>query len=208
MKLFLQYILDHRYKELVQAELDLLGHSYAIIELELSEVPLPPEVKYAVMKSALEKYDVEMSQTKGSILVSNIKRLIASSVNEHVNGPPYIKYPVLLSQKLGHSYSYLSALFSKAQCSTLERYVMAKRIDVVKQMLVKEELGLSEIAWRLGYCSVAHLSNQFKKITGSTPTAFRAAARTKGLPNGILCEACRQSWTGVLEKAGHASALD
>jgi hypothetical protein len=71
------------------------------------------------------------------------------------------------------------------------------------QLLVKEDLGLSEIAWRLGYCSVAHLSNQFKKVTGTTPTGFKAMARAGVVPNGILCEACRGSWMAMLEEAQH-----
>jgi hypothetical protein len=134
MRLFLQFILDHRYKELVQAELDMLGMSFAIISLETEDLALAPDVKYNVMKRAMEKYEQEMSLTKQTLLVSKLKRIVAETVQQHVQGPPYIKYSVFLCEKLGHSYSYLSTLFSQAQCSTLEHYIIAQRIEVVKQL--------------------------------------------------------------------------
>lgn len=203
MKLFLQFISDHHYTEIVQAELELRGYSYTLVELEMEELPLPPGIKYAVMKFALEKCELEMSQDHDSVLVSKMKDIIAGSMREHINGPPHIKYSVYLSEQLGHPYAYLSRLFSKAQCSTLERHIIALRTEMVKQLLVEEDLGLSEIAWRLGYCSVAHLSNQFKKITGTTPSAYKDLTRLGKLPNGIICEPCRQSLMGLLEGAGH-----
>lgn len=194
MKLFLQYMTDHRYKEILQAELGLIGHAYTIAELEETDLGIAPGMMYKVMNSALEKYEGEGSVTARSLLFAKLKTTVSESIRSHVDGPPYIKYAVYLSETLHHSYHYLSTLFSQMQGSTLEHYIISQRIELVKQMLVKEGLGLSEISWKLGYCSVPHLSNQFKKITGYTPTSYKVMATKRVVPLRILCEPCTQPW--------------
>lgn len=201
MNLFLRFIQDHRYKEILRAELELRGYSYSIIELELIDLPIPSTVAHASMKAAFRKYDLGTAQSKQRTTVSRIRCIVAGSIRGNVSGPPYIKYPELLSKELGHSYAYLSALYSKTHGHTLQQHIIAQRIEVVKEMLLKEDVGLSEIAWRMGYSSVAHLSNQFKNITGVRPTAFKAMGQIGEIPTRVLCEACKEVWVEQLEQA-------
>jgi AraC-like DNA-binding protein len=194
MKIFLRYISDLRYKELLKEELELIGEKYEISHLEESDLLISPEVKYKLLKNALAKYFGEVLCSAKGLLFIKLKTAVVETLRKHANGPPYIKYSSFLSEKLRHSYPYLSSLFSQMHGSTLEHYIISQRIEVVKRMLVQEGLGLSEIAWKLGYCSVPHLSNQFKKITGSTPTTYKTMAQHRAVPAGVLCTACKQAW--------------
>jgi YesN/AraC family two-component response regulator len=200
--MFLRYMSDQRYKELLQAEFALIGKIFSIKDLEKEDLMLDPHEKYTIMENALIKYYDDTCETNRSLLYKRIKKIVTETIRENVNGPPYIKYAVYLSDELNHSYPYISALFSHMHGSTLEHYIIMQRIEVVKQMLLKQALGLSEIAWKIGYCSVGHLSNQFKKVTGLTPTDYRSKARSEEMPFGILCESCKELWVRHLD--GHA----
>jgi AraC-like DNA-binding protein len=197
MKLFLRFMSDHRFKVLLQAELGSIGESHDIAELEDAQLAIPPDVKYKVMHSALVRYAGEVSNTREGLLLAQIKTTISEALEGNTDGPPYIRYAVYLSDKLHHSYPYLSAIFSHMNGSTLENYIISQRIELVKHMLVDKGLGLSEIVWKLGYCSVAHLSNQFKKITGSTPTGYKRMVQEDAISLGILCEPCKQRWMAL-----------
>lgn len=190
---------DRRFKEKLQTELELIGEPHGIEELEQRELAIPPEVMYNAMNSALIKYFGEVSNTARGLLFSKIKHTVSEALEKNSDGPPHIKYATYLSDKLDHSYHYLSTLFSQMNGTTLENYIIAQRIELVKHMLVEHGLGLSEISWRLGYCSVPHLSNQFKKITGSTPTKYKLMAQEDVISFGIICEPCKQRWMAMLE---------
>jgi AraC-like DNA-binding protein len=194
MKYFLRTMSDRRFKELLVAELELVGRTYTLEELEENELMIGADVKYTAMNNALKKCYEEKSGTSKSLLYERLKNTIRDAMQDNTNGPPYIKYSSYLSQTLNYSYPYLSALFSQMNGSTLEQYIITQRIEVAKRLLVEQGLGLSEIAWKLGYCSVPHLSNQFKRITGSTPTTYKTMAQHKTSPAGVLCDACKQAW--------------
>jgi AraC family transcriptional regulator len=176
----------------------LVGEFHEIVELENTELDIPPDVKYMVLQAALTKYVSETSNTRDSLLLEKIKKTVSAALESNSNGPPHIKFATYLSDTLHHSYPYLSTIFSKMNGCTLENYIISGRVELAKRMLVDQGLGLSEIAWKLGYCSVAHLSNQFKKITGSTPTRYKALAQKDVISFGILCEPCKQAWLAQL----------
>jgi AraC-like DNA-binding protein len=120
-----------------------------------------------LMKSGLELMD-----DKKSILVEKIKSVIVELV--HYNDEQIkINLSDYLSDKLSHNYTYLANLFSEVKGTTIEQFYLAHKIEKVKELLVYDELNLTEIAYKLHYSSVAHLSNQFKKMTGLTPSHFK-----------------------------------
>ncbi len=124
------------------------------------------------LKSALRLLGFELMEDKKSALVEKIKSTIIDMIQGEEEIPK-TKFSVYLSQQLNHNYTYLSNLFSQVKGITIEHFIQSYKIERVKQLLLYNELTVTEIAWKLQYSSVAHLSNQFKKITGVTPTHFK-----------------------------------
>jgi YesN/AraC family two-component response regulator len=125
-----------------------------------------------ILSTSLKKIGLELLDDKKNIMVEKIKTIIIELV--HYN-EDQIKTNLsdYLSEKLNHNYTYLSNLFSEIKGTTIEKYYLSNKIERVKELLVYDELNLTEIAWKLHYSSVAHLSNQFKKMTGLTPSHFK-----------------------------------
>ncbi len=130
------------------------------------------EQKLSKLRTELEFLGFELMEDKKSMLVEEIKSIIVEMVQ--TEAVPKTKFSEYLSKQLNHNYIYLSNLFSKVKGITIEQFILNHKIERVKQLLLHNELTLSEIAWKLKYSSVAHLSNQFKKVTGITPTYFKA----------------------------------
>ena len=151
------------------------------------EIHLPEKInaKQAdVLKASLAAVGLELIDTRMSGLIEKIKQLVIRKArNEVEEKDKKTKLSVFLSQNLHHEYTYLSSLFSSVEGRTIENYFIEQRIERVKELLVYKEMTLSAIAFELEYSSVAHLSNQFKKITGLTPSHFKevGAARRKML---------------------------
>jgi AraC-like DNA-binding protein len=124
-------------------------------------------------RSALLKYGLELMDDKKSVLIQKIKNVIIEVVH-YSEEPLPIKFSEFLSQKLNHDYTYLANLFSEVQGTTIEKFFIAHKIERVKELLVYDEITLTEIAYRMHYSSLAHLSTQFKKVTGLTPSHFKA----------------------------------
>jgi AraC-like DNA-binding protein len=162
-----------RCKMVVKSELEKLGLHYATVEL--GEVEIQEEItdrQRALLGSALRKTGLELMDDKRSILVEKIKTIIIELV--HYNDEQIkINLSDYLSEKLDLNYTYLANLFSEVKGTTIEHFYLSHKIEKVKELLVYDELNLTEIAWKLHYSSVAHLSNQFKKMTGLTPTHFK-----------------------------------
>ena len=125
------------------------------------------QFKVALLKSGLELMD-----DKKSVLIQKIKNVIVELVH-YSEEPLTIKFSEFLSQKLNHDYTYLANLFSEVQGTTIEKFIISHKIERVKELLVYNELKLTEIAYQMHYSSVAHLSTQFKKVTGLTPSYFK-----------------------------------
>jgi AraC-like DNA-binding protein len=157
----------------VKSELEKHGLHYTIVELGEAVIRenLSAE-QMDLLAIGLKKSGLELMDDKKSILVEKIKAVIIELV--HYNEEQLkINLSDYLSEKLNHNYTYLANLFSEVKGTTIEQFYLAHRIEKVKELLVYDELNLTEIAYRLHYSSVAHLSNQFKKMTGLTPSHFK-----------------------------------
>jgi len=162
-----------RCKMLVKSELEKLGLHYIAVELGEAEIREDISTEQLDRLSiALNKSGLELMDDKKSILVEKIKAVIIELV--HYNDEQIkINLSDYMSEKLNYNYTYLANLFSEVKGTTIEKYYLAHKIEKVKELLVYDELNLTEIAYKLNYSSVAHLSNQFKKITGLTPSHFK-----------------------------------
>jgi AraC-like DNA-binding protein len=130
------------------------------------------------LSSRLSTEGFELIDNRKSRLIEQIKSALISQIqNEYPD--KRISLSKFLAQQLNHDYSYLSSLFSSVEGKTIEHYFIQQKIEKVKELLVYDELTLSEIAYKLGYSSVAHLSNQFKKETGLTPSHFKTIGSAK-----------------------------
>jgi len=163
-----------RCKMIVKSELDNLGIHYTVVEL--GEVQIPKKlntVKYNILTAALLTHGLEVMEDKKSRLIERIKNVIVELI--HYNDEPLrVNFSDFLSEKLDYDYNYLSNLFSEVKGTTIEQYIISHKIERVKELLMYDELTLTEIAFKLHYSSVAHLSNQFKKTTGLTPSFFKS----------------------------------
>lgn len=179
MKLYIKYMVSIRCKMLVKAELDKMGLHYSKVELGEADIEenISPE-KWNELNAALKKSGIELMDDKKSILIEKIKTVIIELVH-YSEEPLEINFSAYLSKKLDHDYTYLANLFSESQGTTIEHFLIVHKIERVKELLVYDELNITEIAWKLGYSSVAHLSNQFKKMTGLTPSFFKKIKEKK-----------------------------
>jgi AraC-like DNA-binding protein len=162
-----------RCKMIVKEELLKLGLDYESIELGMVELIEPlTEWEKTELKKGLQRSGLELLDDKKSILIERIKNVITELI--HYNDElPKVNYSTFLSDKLDYDYTYLSNIFSEVKGITIQQYIIINKIEKVKELLLYNELTLTEIAYRLHYSSVAHLSNQFKKVTGLSPSFFK-----------------------------------
>ena len=162
-----------RCQMVVKYELEKMGLHHTRVELGETEImeELSAEQR-DTLSTSLNKIGLELLDDKKNIMVEKIKTIIIELV--HYN-EDQIKTNLsdYLAEKLNHNYTYLSNLFAEVKGTTIEKFYLSNKIERVKELLVYDELNLTEIAWKLHYSSVAHLSNQFKKMTGLTPSHFK-----------------------------------
>ena len=157
----------------VKSELEKLGLHYVIVDLgEADIMEEMTSVQLTQLGIALKKTGLELMDDKKSILVEKIKAIIVDLVHYN-NDQLKVNLSDYLSEKLNHDYTYMANLFSEVQGTTIEHFIIAHKIERIKELIIYDELTITEIAWKLNYSSVAHLSNQFKKVTGLTPTHFK-----------------------------------
>jgi AraC family transcriptional regulator len=175
MKLHIKNMVCDRCKRVVREELEGLGIELTMVELgEVETVAEIDASKLKEVKSVLESNGFELLDDRKLALVEHIKTLVIEEVqNLKGHKPAQMNFSDYLSEKIGYEYSYLSNLFSSETGQTIEQYIIAQKVEKVKEWLSYNELTLSEIAWRLSYSSTAHLSNQFKKVMGMTPGEFK-----------------------------------
>lgn len=162
-----------RCQMVVKAELEKLGLRYCNVkigEAEIIDTILPEQL--TELDIALKKSGLLLMDDKKSILVEKIKNAIIELVH-YTEDQIKVNLSDYLSENLNYDYTYLANLFSEVKGTTIEKFYLAHKIEKVKELIVYDELNLSEIAYKLHYSSVAHLSNQFKKFTGLTPTHFK-----------------------------------
>lgn len=171
----------HRCVIVVQQELEKLGIkpiSIRLGEVELAESPTQEQVNE--IRNALSTVGFELIDDRKSKLIVQIKTLIIDVV--HHQKKLKTNLSDYLAEQISKDYSHLSSLFSEVEGTTIEQYAIHQRIERVKELLVYNELTLSQIAYEMGYSSVAYLSNQFKKITGLTPSHFKKIGENKRVP--------------------------
>ena len=163
-----------RCKMVVKEELNNLNLHY--LNISLGEVEIMEnltEKQHDDLKAALKKSGLELMDDKKSVLLEKIKNVVVEMVH-YTDEVPSVNFSDYLHEKLHYDYTYLANLFSETEGITIEHYIMNHKIERVKELIIYDELNLTEIAQKLHYSSVAHLSNQFKKITGLTPSFFKS----------------------------------
>ncbi len=177
MTLTIRNMVCDRCKRVVRDELEKLGLTLNRVELgEVDVQTMPATLSLDTIRQVLQTNGFDLIDDKKQSLVEHIKVLLINEI-QHLKGEKLSaeNFSTFLERKVGYEYSYLSGLFSAGEGQTLEKYIIALKIEKVKEWLQYDELTLSEIAWRLSYSSVQHLSNQFRQVTGQTPGQFRKA---------------------------------
>lgn len=165
---------------IVKAELNKLGLKHGAVDLgEVDIIGKMSARQREQLKTALLKAGLELMDDQKAILVERIKNAIVEMIHYEDDIPPKVKKSVYISEKLNHNYTYLANVFSETTGVTIEHYILLHKIERAKELIIYDELNLSEIAYKLHYSSVAHLSNQFKKITGLTPSFFKSLKHKK-----------------------------
>lgn len=179
MKLYIKYMVSSRCIMIVKAALNELGIVFRSVELGVVEVmePLTP-VQYGQLQSALLPSGLELMEDRKAILIEKIKHVIIEMLYD-ADELPKLKNSAYIADKMQQDYTYLSNLFSEVTGTTIEHFIIALKIERAKELLLYDELNLTEISYKLNYSSVAHLSNQFKKVTGLTPSFFKKLRRKR-----------------------------
>lgn len=173
MKLYVKYMVSLRCKLMVTEELAKLGIRYGAIELGMVETleniepALRDQLKTNLLKSGLELLDAPKA-----ILIEKIKVAVIEMIH-YSDELPRVNFSEYISEKLGYDYTYLANTFSEVKGITIQQFILNHKIERVKELLLYDEMNLTEISYKLHYSSVAHLSNQFKKITGLTPSFYK-----------------------------------
>jgi AraC-like DNA-binding protein len=174
MKLYIKYMVSIRCKMMVKEELTKLGLHYMNVDLGVAEIMESiSKEQHDHLKAGLLKSGLELMDDKKAILIEKIQNVIIEMVH-YLDELPKTNFSDYLSDKLNHDYTYMANLFSETKGITIEHFIIRHKIERVKELIIYDELNLSEIAWKLHYSSVAHLSHQFKKITGLTPSFFKS----------------------------------
>lgn len=173
----------HRCRLVVQAELEKLGLNPLSVELgevTLQESALTDEQLTAI-NNAMQQVGFELMDDRKSRMIEKIKNVIINAIH-HAGEPTAQKFSHLIAAELHYDYPYLSRLFAEVEGITIEHYIIQQKIEKVKEYLIYDELSLSQIAFNMGYSSTAHLSAQFKKATGLTPSQFKALQNKERKP--------------------------
>lgn len=173
MKLYIKYMVSLRCKLMVKEELKKLGLHDVSVDLGMIEIreTITPE-QHEELKINLLKSGLELLDDKKGILIDKVKNVIIEMIH-YSDEVPKTNYSDFISKKLGLDYTYLSNIFSEVKGVTIQQFIISHKIERVKELLLYNELNLTEIAWKLHYSSVAHLSNQFKKVTGLSPSFYK-----------------------------------
>lgn len=162
-----------RCKMIVTEALGQMGLRHAAVELGMVEIlDTISEEQRNTLKTELLRSGLELLDDKRSILIERIKNVITEMIH-YSDELPKVNYSDFISEKLGYDYTYLSNIFSEVKGVTIQQFIIVNKIERVKELLLYDELNLTEISYKLHYSSVAHLSNQFKKVTGLSPSFFK-----------------------------------
>lgn len=166
-------MVSNRCKMAVKDELRNLGLHFIVVDL--GEVEIMENItaeQREVLKANLLLSGLELMDDKRAMLIEKIKNIIIQMVH-HTDENIKVNFSNYLSEKMNHDYTYLSNLFSEVQGTTIEHFIISHKIERIKELIIYGEHNITEIAWKMGYSSVAHLSSQFKKVTGLSPSHFK-----------------------------------
>lgn len=173
MFIYIRYMVSMRCKMVVKQELQKLGLHYVNVDLGTIEIleNITGSQKKQLQKN-LKSFGLELLDDQRNIIIAKIKALIIEMIH-YSDELPKVNYSEYISEKLGYDYTYLANTFSEVKGITIQQFIIINKIERAKELLVYDELNLTEISYKLHYSSVAHLSNQFKKVTGLTPSFFK-----------------------------------
>ncbi len=179
MKIFIQNMVSLRCKMMVKSELDKLGIAYKSVEL--GEVLLAEPITEALkqkLKEELHKSGLELIIDKKAILIEKIINIIVEMVH-YSDEYPNVNFSTFLSEKMHQDYHKMAEIFSKTKGISIEHFIILHKIEKIKELIIYDDLSLTEIAFKLHYSSVAHLSKQFKQVTGLSPSFFKSISKLK-----------------------------
>ena len=166
-------MVSNRCKMAVRDELKKLGMHFIVVDLGVVEIMENISMeKRLILKEGLLISGLELMDDKKAILIEKIKNIIIEMIH-HSDEVIKVNFSDYLSEKLDHNYTYLANLFSEVQGTTIEQFIISHKIERIKELMIYGELNITEIAWKMNYSSVAHLSSQFKKVTGLSPSHFK-----------------------------------
>ncbi len=173
MKLFIKYMVSLRCKLAVKEELKKMGLHFIVVDLgEVEIMENLSGLQIEELKAALLNSGLELMDDKRAILIEKIKNVITEMIH-FTDELPEKKYSNYISEKLNHDYTYLSNIFSEVKGITIQQFIIIHKVERIKELIIYDELNITEIAWKMNYSSVAHMSNQFKKVTGLSPSHFK-----------------------------------
>ena len=181
--LYIKNMVCNRCIRVVNEEITNLN--FEIESLELGRVDIsrePGEVEIVQIKKVLEKNGFELIDDKKSRLIESIKTVVIELIHYEKEKAGHMNISDFIAKEIGYDYSYLSYFFSAVEGTTIEKYLIKQKIERAKELLIYNELSLNEIAWEMGYSSVQHLSGQFKKITGFSPSQFKKVKERRRKP--------------------------
>ncbi len=175
-------MVSNRCKMAVKEELKKLGLHFIVVDL--GEVEIMENIsmeKRELLKANLLNSGLELMDDRKAMLIEKIKNVIIEMVH-HSDEIIKVNFSDYLSEKMNHDYTYLSNLFSEVQGTTIEHFIISHKIERIKELIIYGEHNITEIAWKMGYSSVAHLSSQFKKVTGLSPSHFKQLKNKRRSP--------------------------
>jgi AraC-like DNA-binding protein len=172
-ELHIEFMVSLRCKMVVKSALDGLGIKYGCIDL--GKVDILEEISNSQLESLGKELHINglnILDTRKSILIERIKNVVIEMVH-YSDDLPLMNYSEYISQKLDYDYNYLSNIFSEVKGITIQQFILLHKVEKIKELILYDELNLTEISYKLHYSSLAHLSNQFKKVTGLSPFFFK-----------------------------------
>lgn len=182
MKLYIKYMVSTRCKMMVKEALKKLGLHFIVVDLGVVEVmEVLSDKQKETLRAMLMNAGLELMDDKKAMLIEKIKKVIVEMVH-YADELPKTNFSDFISKKLDYDYTYLANLFSEVQGTTIEQYIISHKIERIKELIVYGEMNITEIANKMNYSSVAHLSSQFKKATGLTPSHFKQLKEKRRIP--------------------------
>lgn len=177
MKIFIQNMVSLRCKMVVKAELEKLGLAFKSIELgEINLIDPITESVRIQLSERLHQSGLELMYDNKAILIEQIINIIVEMVH-YSDEFPNVNFSTFLSEKLNMDYHKLATLFSKSKGVTIEHFIILHKVERIKELIIYDNLNITEISYKMHYSSVAHLSKQFKQVTGLTPSFFKSLAK-------------------------------